>query len=190
MAGVDDWQQAGRGIWYGLLLFGLLMFGLGVFFVVDPDETLRVFTVVVGIFLLVDGLLAVLGAVVDSGDARGMLAVVGILSVIAGLVLIKKPFGALSVFVLIVGVWFVVAGIARFVYAFKLEEGRGGLIAVSLIDLIAGIVLLSWTHLALSTLGVIIGIVLIFRGALFAYAAWRLLRIEGLGGGPGAPLPA
>jgi uncharacterized membrane protein HdeD (DUF308 family) len=190
MAASVDRMPTARGLWYGLLLFGLLTFGVGVFFIVDPDETLKVFTVIVGIFLLIDGVLAMFGAVAGRGEGRGLLAILGVLSVVAGLVLIKKPFGTLTVFVIVLGIWFVVAGIARFIYAFTLPSGRGGNILVALIDAAAGIVILSWPELGLSTLGVIIGIVLVFRGALFAYVAWHLLRFEREEGGPGAPLPA
>jgi uncharacterized membrane protein HdeD (DUF308 family) len=173
-----------------LLIFGLITLGVGVFFIVEPHETLKVFTVILGIFLVVDGVLAMLAALSGRGESRGLLTTVGILSVLAGLVLIQQPFTALRVFIIILGIWFVLAGIARFVYAFTLEEGRAGYIVVALIDAAAGILILSWPDLSLSTLGVIIGIVLVLRGLLFTYAAWVLLRLEREGGGPGTPLPA
>ena len=180
----------GRGVWYALLLFGLLTIGVGVFFIIEPHETLKVFTVIAGIFLLVDGVLALIGAIVGAGESRGLLAIVGVLGVLAGLVLIKKPFGALTVFVLVLGIWLVVAGVARFVYAFTVPTGRGRLIASALIDAIAGIVILSWPKPSLATIAVIIGIALVLRGALFVYAAYRLLRLESSASGPGTPLPA
>jgi uncharacterized membrane protein HdeD (DUF308 family) len=173
-----------------LLVFGLLTFGVGVFFIVDPDETLKVFTVILGIFLVVDGVLAMVAALAGGGEGRGLLTIVGVLSVLAGLVLIEQPFGALRVFVIVIGIWFVLAGIARFVYAFTLPRGRGGNIFVALLDAAAGIVILSWPDLSLSTLGVIIGIVLVLRGLLFSYAAWVLLRLDRSDDGPAAPLPA
>ncbi len=190
MAASTDRLPASRGVWYGLLLFGLLTLGLGVFFIADPNETLKVFTVILGIFLLVDGVLAMVGAVVGLGESRGLLAIVGVLSVVAGLVLIEKPFGALNVFVIILGIWFVVAGVARFAYALTVPEGRWGYLLGALIDTVAGIVILSWPSPSLETIGVIIGIVLVFRGLLFSYAAWALLRLEKEGGGPATPLPA
>jgi len=186
----DSWQGAARGIWYALLVAGLLTLGLGIFFIASPHETLKVFTVIAGIFLLVDGGAAVLGALIGASENRGTLAVVGILSVIAGLVLVKKPFQTLTVFVLIIGVWFVVAGIARLFYAFAAPEGRAGNILVALLDVIAGIVILSWPELGLSTLAVIFGIVLLFRGAFLAFGAWRLLKLERDLGTPGTPAPA
>ena len=69
---------------------------MGVFFVVSPHETLSTFTVIAGIFLLFDGVLALLGSIFGKGEGRGLLALIGVLSAIAGLVLIKKPFDTLS----------------------------------------------------------------------------------------------
>ena len=117
--------------------------------------------------MLVDGVIAIVASIFGSGEGRGLLALLGVLSAIAGLILIKKPFETLVVFTLIVGVWFVVAGIVRIVSAFASREGRGGNILIALLDLAAGVVILAWPDLGLATVAVIIGIVLIVRGVLF-----------------------
>jgi uncharacterized membrane protein HdeD (DUF308 family) len=173
--------------WWLFVLFGVATLGVGVFFVVSPHETLSTFTVIAGIFLLVDGVLAILASVFSKGEGRGLLALIGVLSVLAGLVLIKKPFDTLVVFTLIVGVWFVAAGIVRFVVGLASPEGRGGNIVTAILDLIAGIVILSWPDLGLATLAVIIGIVLILRGLFFIVAGWQLHKLdEDLPGSPTA----
>ena len=178
-------------LWWLPVLFGVVTCGVGVFFVVSPHETLSTFTVIAGIFLLVDGVLAIFGSVFGRGDGRALLALIGVLSAIAGLVLIKKPFDTLVVFALIVGVWFVVAGVVRFVVALASPEGRGGNIVTAILDVIAGIVILSWPDLGLSTLAVIIGIVLIVRGVLFLVAGWQLRKVDGdLHDGVAAPAGA
>ncbi len=147
-------------------------------FVFSPHETLTVFARLGGIFLLVDGLLAIVGSVFGRGEGRALLALVGILSAIAGLVLIKKPFDTLVIFTLIVGVWFVVAGVVRLVVALALPEARAGNVFVAALDLVAGIVILAWPDLGLATLAVIIGIVLIVRGGLFIFSGWQLRRLQ------------
>ena len=178
-------------LWWLPVLFGVVTFGVGVFFVLSPHETLSTFTVIAGIFLLIDGLLAIFGSVFGKGEGRGLLALIGVLSAIAGLVLIKKPFDTLVVFTLIVGVWFVVAGVVRFVAALASPEGRGGNIVTAILDVIAGIVILSWPDLGLSTLAVIIGIVLIVRGALFIVAGWQLHKLNSdVHSAPAATAPA
>jgi uncharacterized membrane protein HdeD (DUF308 family) len=166
-------------LWWLPALFGVVTLGVGVFFVVSPHETLSTFTVIAGIFLLFDGVLAIFGSIFGKGEGRGLLALIGVLSAIAGLVLIKKPFDTLVVFTLIVGVWFVVAGIVRFVVALGSPEGRGGNVLTAILDLIAGILILAWPDLGLATVAVIIGIVLIMRGALFIVAGWQLHKLSG-----------
>jgi uncharacterized membrane protein HdeD (DUF308 family) len=165
-------------LWWLVMLFGVAVLGVGVFFVASPHETLSTFTVIAGIFLLVDGVLAMIASIFGRGEGRGLLAMIGVLSAIAGLVLIKKPFGTLVVFVLILGVWFIVAGVVRLVAALGEREGRAGSIAVAIVDVIAGIVILSWPGPSLATLAVIVGIVLIFRGAMWIVVGWAL---RGLG---------
>jgi uncharacterized membrane protein HdeD (DUF308 family) len=165
-------------LWWLVILFGIAVFGVGVFFVISPHETLTTFTVIAGILLLVDGVVAIVASIFGRGEGRGLLAMIGVLSAIAGLVLIKKPFGTLVVFVLIFGVWLIVAGVVRLVAAFGEPEGRGGNIAIAILDFIAGIVILSWPAPSLATLAVIIGIVLVVRGILWIVAGWEL---RGLG---------
>ena len=165
-------------LWWLFVLFGVVTFGVGVFFVVSPHETLSTFTVIAGIFLLVDGVLAIFASIFSKGDGRGLLALIGVISAVAGLVLIKKPFDTLVVFTLIVGIWFVIAGIVRFVVALSSREARGGNIVTAILDLIAGILILSWPDLGLATIAVIIGIVLILRGVFFIAAGWQLRKAE------------
>jgi uncharacterized membrane protein HdeD (DUF308 family) len=165
------------GLWWLVMLFGLAVFCVGAFFVISPHETLSTFTVIAGIFLLVDGVLAILGSIFGRSEGRGLLAMIGVLGVIAGLVLIKKPFDTLVVFVLILGVWFIVAGVVRFVEAIGELDGRAANMGVAILDMIAGIVILSWPSLGLATLAVIVGIVLLMRGAVFIAAAWEMRRL-------------
>ncbi len=173
----DEEQGALAQLWWLVMLFGAAVFCVGVFFVVSPHETLSTFTVIAGIFLLVDGVLAIGTSIFAKEEGRGMLALIGALSAIAGLVLIKKPFGTLVVFVLVIGVWFIVAGVMRLVAAFGEPEGRATSVAVAILDTIAGIVILSWPGIGLATLAVVIGIVLIVRGALFFMAGWEMRRL-------------
>jgi|SRR5918994_550950 uncharacterized membrane protein HdeD (DUF308 family) len=165
-------------LWWLPLVFGVAALGLGIFFVVSPHETLSTFTAIAGIFMLVDGMIAIVSSMFGSGERRGLLALIGVLSAIAGLILIKKPFETLVVFTLIVGIWFVVAGIVRAVSAFDSREARGGNLLIALLDLAAGAVILAWPDLGLATLAVIIGIALIVRGALFIAAGWQLHRLD------------
>jgi uncharacterized membrane protein HdeD (DUF308 family) len=165
-------------LWWLPVLVGLAAVGVGVFFVVSPHETLTTFTVIAGIFLLLDAVLAIVAGIFGHGEGRGLLALLGVLSAIAGLVLIKHPFDTLVIFTIIIGVWLVVAGLVRFVTSFSLPEGRGASIALALFDILAGAVILAWPDLSLATLAVIIGIVLIVRGILLFVAGWGMRTLN------------
>jgi uncharacterized membrane protein HdeD (DUF308 family) len=167
-----------RVLWWIGSLVGVGTFGVGVFLVVSPHETLRVLTVVMGVLLLVDGTFAVLGAIVGASENRGLLAIVGVLGMIAGLVLVKKPFDTLVVLTLVLGVWFVVAGVVRLVTAFAMIGSKAATIFAALVDLVAGVLILSWPELGLATFAVIVGIVLIVRGVLLMYAGWLLRKLD------------
>ncbi len=164
-------------LWWLFALFGVLTLGVGVFLIVSPHETLSTFTVIAGIFLLVDGVIAIVRSIFGENANRGLLALVGVLSAIAGLVLIKKPFDTLIFFTLILGIWLVVAGVVRLIAAFTLPQDRGLNALVAIVDVAAGIVVLSWPELGLATLAVIFGIVLVVRGLLLTYAGLQLRHV-------------
>jgi len=146
---------------------GVVTLIVGIFLIADPHETLKTLTVIFGILLVLDGIIALLGAIFSRAEGRGLLAVVGILGLIAGLILIKKPFASLTVLVLIIGIWLIVVGIARLAESASLREGRGMNIFVGIVDIIAGIVFLAWPHIGAATFAVVLGVVFVIRGLLF-----------------------
>ena len=58
-------------LWWLPLLFGVVTLGVGIFFVVSPHETLSTFTAIAGIFVLVDGVIAIVASIFGSGEAAG-----------------------------------------------------------------------------------------------------------------------
>jgi uncharacterized membrane protein HdeD (DUF308 family) len=100
-----------------------------------------------------------------------LVALFGVIVAGVGIFFVVSPHETLSTFT-------VIAGIARGVAAFGESEGRGGNLAVAALDLVAGIVILAWPDLGLSTFAVILGIVLILRGILLIAAGWELRRVE------------
>lgn len=156
------------------VVFGVAVLAVGVFLIVKPHETLSTLTVIFGILLLVDGVIAFLGSIFGGGEGRGLLAVVGAVSAVAGLVLIKKPHESLTVVVLIIGIWLVVAGCVRLAQSLSADRERGSNIFIALVDIIAGIVLLAWPHIGVTAFAVIFGIVLVIRGLLYIVGGFTL----------------
>jgi uncharacterized membrane protein HdeD (DUF308 family) len=165
-------------IWWIPIVMGLIALGVGVFFVVRNDSTLKTVTVILGIFLLVQAVVELLVAIFGKGEGRGVLALIAVITAIAGLLLVKKPFETLTVLILILGIVFVVAAIARLVDAVSSREGRGGNLLICLVDLVAGVIILAWPDLTLTAIAVIIGIVLIVRGLLMVVFGFQLRSAE------------
>ena len=177
-ASTANQEMKPSAVWVIPVLMGLIALGVGVFFVVKNDSTLKTVTVILGIFLLIQAVVELLVAVFGKGQGRGALAIVAVVTAIAGLLLVKKPFETLTVLILILGIVFVVAAIARLVDAVSSREGRGGNLLICLIDLAAGVIILAWPDLTLTAIAVIIGIVLIVRGLLMIVFGLQLRSAE------------
>jgi uncharacterized membrane protein HdeD (DUF308 family) len=178
-----------RSLWWLFVLFGVLTAGAGIAVLVWPAISLVTLAVVIGIFLLVDGVFEIFGSIAapQGEPGRGLLALLGTLSLIAGVIMVKHPFSTLVAFVIILGAWFIVAGVVRFVTALGEAAGRGANIAVGVLDIVAGVVVLAWPGLGLATAAAVAGIILIVRGSAFVWAGLQIRRLpEDPGGGPAA----
>jgi uncharacterized membrane protein HdeD (DUF308 family) len=80
-----------------------------------------------------------------------------------------------------------VTGVARLVRAFASVEHRGLSLLAAVIDLVLGILILSWPDESLVTLAVFFGISLIFRGVLALIAAFQLRKVHKEGSSDVAP---
>jgi len=184
---VPDALKDFRSLWWLFVVFGVITLAAGIILIFWPGPSLVTIAVIIGIFLLVDGVIEVIASIAGKGEGRGLVAMLGVLSIIAGLILVKHPFSALAALVIIVGIWFIVSGVARFVAAFSDSEYRGTNIAVGLLDVVAGIVVLAWPDLSLKTLAVLAGIIFVIRGCAFVYGG---LQIRKLPKDPGGLAPA
>jgi uncharacterized membrane protein HdeD (DUF308 family) len=174
---MPDQLKAFRSLWWLFVVFGVLTLAAGVILIVWPGPSLTTIAVIIGIFLLIDGVIDVIASIFGKGEGRGVVAMLGVLSLIAGVILVKHPFNALAVLVIIVGIWFVVSGVARFVAAFSDADSRGTNIAVGILDIVAGIVVLAWPELSLKTLAVLAGIVFVIRGIAFIYGGLQVRKL-------------
>jgi uncharacterized membrane protein HdeD (DUF308 family) len=162
------------GYWWLLLLVGILSVAAGVIVLVEPDISLRTLSVVVGIFLLVDGIFEIAASIAGGTANRGLAAFVGVLSVIAGVILVRHPIAGVVAAALLIGIWLIAVGTVRFVTAFDLPEGRGWSIVLGLLEIVAGIVIVSSPDIGVTTLAILVGIAFILRGIGIAALGWGL----------------
>ena len=119
--------------WWLALLIGALSIVAGIIVILKPSNSLSTLAVIVGIFILIDGILEIAGAILGDTESRGLLAVIGTLSVIAGVLLIRHPLGGVRAVALLLGIWLIAAGVVRLISAFAFPGDRIWRIIVALV---------------------------------------------------------
>ncbi len=160
--------------WWVLALLGVLGVVAGVIVLAVPSISLATLAVLTGIFLLIDGIVEVTSALVDAEENRALIAIFGVITAIAGVILIRHPTHALTAIALLVGLWLLVAGLLRLIRSFSQRGGRGAAIALAVLEMIAGIVIVASPGIGLATLALLIGIAFIVRGIMLCVAGWGL----------------
>jgi uncharacterized membrane protein HdeD (DUF308 family) len=149
--------------WWLVVLLGVLSLVAGVILVLKPSNSLATLCVIFGIFLLVDGIAAVVSSF-QREEGAALFAVIGVLGIIVGILLIRHPTHAVNLIGLIIGIWLVAAGAVRLVQA-VVERRRLVLrLALAVLEIAIGIAVVSNPHIGYATLAILIGIWLILNG--------------------------
>lgn len=166
--------------WWLALLIGVISIIVGIIVIAKPSHSLSTLAVIFGIFILVDGILELVGALSGGTESRGLLAVLGVISVIAGVLLIRHPLGGVRAVALLIGIWLIAAGLVRFVSAFETPEHRLWRIVVALVLGVFGVIIVGSPHIGYATLAVITGIGFICYGLSMLLVGWamRIVRRE------------
>jgi uncharacterized membrane protein HdeD (DUF308 family) len=174
-------------VWWLLALLGTLSVAAGVIVLVKPAISLITIAIVTGIFLLVDGIVEVSWSLFDAVENRGLVAVLGAVSAIAGVILIRHPIRSVVAIALLLGLWLIVAGVTRLVRAFGERRREVSSVLLAVLEVIAGIVIVSSPGIGVATLALLIGISLIVRGVGLFAVGW-LMHMHGAHGA-GKPTP-
>jgi len=171
--------------WGWVLFFGIVTLALGVLVAVKPKDTIYAFAIVLGIWLFVAGLFRIVVAIADhedSGGTRWLMAVLGLLSVIIGILFLRHTEETVTTLAFLIGLFWVVGGIIEFFTAYS-EHGspaRGFRVGMGVLAFAAGVVTLVWPHLTLNVLAVIMGIWLIIYGILEIALSFQLRHLADL----------
>jgi len=159
-----------------LIIAGVIGTIAGVLAIVYPGLTLLALALIAGINLLILGVMSLVDAFSSDGDTttRVLAAVLGLLGIMAGLVVMRRPGESLLAILVVLGIWLVVSGIVDFVRAFANVEHRGLRLLTAIVDVVLGGLILSLPNESLTTLAVLIGIAFIVRGVLSVVRGFQL----------------
>jgi uncharacterized membrane protein HdeD (DUF308 family) len=149
--------------WWLVVLLGLASFVAGVILVFKPSHSLATLAVIFGIFLLLDGIAAVVSSF-QREEGAGLFAIVGVLGIVIGIVLIRHPTNAVNLIGLIIGIWLVAAGVAQLIAAVRERHRLVLRLALAALEIIIGIAVVSNPHIGYATLAILLGIWLILNG--------------------------
>ena len=160
--------------WWLLLLVGVLSIVAGVIILLKPSNSLATLAVIAGIFLLLDGILELVSSFARSTRNRGLAALLGVLSAIVGVLLIRHPIGGVTAVALLIGIWLIAVGVIRLATAFEEHGHRAWHAFVGIVELIAGIVIVANPNIGFATLAILVGLGFILNGIGMAALGWGM----------------
>jgi uncharacterized membrane protein HdeD (DUF308 family) len=171
-----------------LMLVGLVSIAAGVIVLLKPSDSLVTLAVIAGIFILIDGAFDLATSLSRRTENRGLSAIVGVISIVVGVLLIRHPIGGVLAVALLIGIWLIAAGVVGVVRAFD-RDHRAWNIVVGLLEAAAGIVIVSSPPISFATLALLVGIAFIVNGVGQFALGWLvhgLHEAEGTAHGAGA----
>ncbi len=170
---VSDVPQIGRN-WWLFVVLGVVCIVVGVLAMVWPDITLLTLGIFLGIYLLVVAILEIIDAIAGDPGGRALSAILGIISLIAGVVCIRRPGESLLAIVIVAGVFLIAEGVIRVVRAFGSPDSRLWSVIVGVVDVIGGIVILAWPGIGLVTLAILFAVTMLVRGIFAVVIGFKL----------------
>jgi uncharacterized membrane protein HdeD (DUF308 family) len=162
--------------WWIAVALGVLSVVAGGIVLARPDHSLRALAVIIGIFVLIDGIVEVYLSLAHHVERPATAALLGILNVIVGVLLIRHPIAGVQAIALFIGIWLMAVGVVRVVVAFETPGGRLGRLLIAGVEILAGIVIVSSPDIGYTTLTLLVGFSFIANG-IAMIAAGLLLRL-------------
>jgi uncharacterized membrane protein HdeD (DUF308 family) len=164
--------------WWLVVLVGVLSIVAGVIILAKPGSSLATLAVIAGIFLLLDGILELIASFMRSTTNRGLVALLGVLTAVIGVLLIRHPVGGVTAVALLIGIWLIAMGVIRFATAFDEYRHRGWHALAGALELIAGIVIVANPNIGYTTLAILVGIGFILNGIGLISLGWGIREVR------------
>ncbi|MGI9612412.1 MAG: HdeD family acid-resistance protein [Acidimicrobiales bacterium] len=167
----------GAKAWPVPLAAGIVTAVIGAVVLAWPGETLAVSAALFGLQLAVFGWVRLVGAFSSGASAPVVRGLVGVAGIVVGAVVFSHPFETVAVFATLLGVAWVVGGVADLVEV--IGEDSGDLWASGMspaVTIVVGAVLLLWPDRSLTVVTTIGGFYLVVVGSLLCLGALSLRR--------------
>ena len=167
-AAIGDWGQEVKKNAGWLVALGVLTVIAGILSIASPMVGGVGVSILIGIAMVIGGVARTVGAFRAGSFGQGALALIGgILTFVAGVILVTRPGFGLAGLTLWLGAYLLVDGISGIFLAFHVrpEKGWGSMLFSAAIGLLLGILLLrEWPLSGLWAIGTLVGVNLVFAG--------------------------
>lgn len=162
--------------WPVAAVVGVLTIALGIAVMVWPSQTLTVLAILLGLQLLLFGLFRLITSFSSDVRSPGLLAFVGILGMVGGVIVLRHPFETVVVLATLLGVVWVVGGAIELMTA-VVDDSHGDrwlMLFSGLLSIAAGVIVIAWPAPTVTVIAWISGIYLVISGILIGVVALRL----------------
>jgi uncharacterized membrane protein HdeD (DUF308 family) len=151
-----------------LIVLGILSVILGILAINAPLLSGVAVTILIGCYLIANGIFQLVAMFRAKGLGAGILAfVLGALAIVAGILVLSRPMMGLAVLTLWLAAFFIVEGIARAILSFQVRplSGWGWMLFGGIVSVLLGIMIWSkWPLSGIWAIGVLVGVHIIFAG--------------------------
>jgi len=160
---VVDGSDLARRSWGVLLAIGIVAVIFGIIVLANIWSSVRLVAILAGLFLIFAGVMQFVGA--RGHQRKGGRIVSGVIALVAGLVLVFWPDASVKTVAVVVGVAFLIWGVAWAVAALvDRGEGWGVALGFSVLLAIVGIVFIVWPGPTIALLMILVGLSAILFG--------------------------
>lgn len=136
---VGEWLEKN---WWVALVRGLIGIAFGIFVIVWPEAAVKTLVLIFSIFLLVDGIISVIGSLVHMKYRDWWFGlIIGMIEIGVGVATLLRPDITITVFLILIGLWALFRGLLEFMLGIAIRkevEGEWILILSGLISMLFG----------------------------------------------------
>jgi len=179
--------------WWSLMIRGVLAVIFGILALAWPTKTLDFLITLFGIFVMVVGLVATIGAIMHRKESENwwLVLIPGLAGIVIGTISIAMPGLTTTVIIYLIAIWALVSGLGQIYSAMKVRkdvEGEWIPILIGVISMVLGIILFAMPRDAAATVMWLVGLFVLVIGILWLIMGLRVRSwVDKVSGGTPVP---
>jgi uncharacterized membrane protein HdeD (DUF308 family) len=177
-------SQLARQVWWYPVVRGVIAIVLGILVMANPTASVVFLVRLVGVFLIVDGVVAIVDGVRRRGAPQGgggFRIMAGVIGLLAGGLLVAWPEATIGFLAILLGLWAIVGGILATLSALGVRHvagsGWGWGLFWGLVTLAFGVALVFSTGATVAVLAWIIGLYAVLSGVVLVVVGFGVRAV-------------